>query len=213
MPPQTVPSLLELLWRQGFFRVERLFKDIMKKLGDLGAHPTRQNLNGAISHAKFLTKRGKVGSRRYIHKNDSSGRASEQDLLPEELIKVLKRDFEVELKDLRHNFGVSGTCSAFLIRKILEKLIFITFSKNHHSSHLRDASGKQLGLHALLKLAPSLTVGGKPYLTKRTLEQIQPIKFLGDASAHNPLVNVPMKTIEKEMAYIIIAYSELATKL
>ena len=37
--------------------------------------------------------------------------------------------------------------------------------------------------------------------------EIRGIKFLGDASAHNPLIDIDMKTIVPQMPYIITAYA------
>lgn len=215
MPSQTVPSLLELLYRQGFFSVERTFANTKQKLSKLGANPSPQNLNNALGLAKFLTRRGKPGNRRYIQKHAPSKILEAQDVLPDELIKTLSKNFKQELADLKHNFGISGTCSAFLVRKILEKLIFLAFSKNGDGAKLKDTAGKLIGLQAMLTLASTITPKstGRPYLMQKTADQIAPIKFLGDAAAHNPLANVPMKTIEREMAYIITAYSELASSL
>jgi len=47
----------------------------------------------------------------------------------------------------------------------------------------------------------------------KTAKEINGIKFLGDASAHNPLINVEMKTIIPQMPFIITAYEELSKKL
>ena len=213
MKNQTVPAILELIWHQGYFRVERSFAEIAKKLSSIGSNPSKQSLNYAISRAKYLTKRGKEGKRRYIQKHGSTKLTSTQDVLPSELTKKFSKDFKVELADLKHNFGISGTCSAFLIRKILEKLLFLAFSKNGQGSHLIDGSGKHIGLQAKISLSTIVKVSGKPFLTRQTADRIEPIKFLGDTAAHNPLANVSMLTIEKEMAYIITAYSELSTWL
>jgi hypothetical protein len=44
----------------------------------------------------------------------------------------------------------------------------------------------------------------------KTAKEIEGIKFLGDASAHNPLIIVSMEIIEPVMPFIVTAYSELA---
>jgi len=51
------------------------------------------------------------------------------------------------------------------------------------------------------------------FLSPKTAEKIEGIKFLGDTSAHNPLVNVDMETILPQMPFIITAYKELAKHL
>lgn len=213
MTRQTVPSYLLLFWQQGFFRQERTFHGIMDKLGSVDAHPLPQNLNGALSRAKFLTQRGRPGQYRYIQKHASKTIALTQDMLPDELMKLLARDFKTELQDLMHNFGASGTCTAFLLRKVLEKLIFVTFAKKGKQALLLDQTGRLVGLHTMLALATSTRIRGRPFLMKKTADEITGVKFLGDTAAHNPLVNVSMKTIVPLMPYIVTAYSELAANL
>ncbi len=141
--------------------------------------------------------------------------AIEEDLFSEELIEKLSRDFSIELEDLRHNFGKSGNCTAFLLRKILEKLIYITFSKNGIGAKLEDKtkSGRLVGLETMINLASLEKMRGAPFLTSRTANEIKGIKFLGDVAAHNPLADVDMKTIVLQMPFIITAYKELIKKL
>ena len=140
---------------------------------------------------------------------------AENDLFSNTLMKKLKRDFGTEFEDLQHNFGKSGTCTAFLLRKILEKLIYITFSRNGVESKLEDKAkvGGLVGLETMINTASLEKIRGIPFLTPKTAKDIKGIKFLGDAAAHNPLVNVDMKTIIPQMPYIITAYEELAKKL
>jgi len=111
------------------------------------------------------------------------------------------------------NFNNSGNCTAFLLRKILEKLLYITFAKANLSKKLEDASGKLLGLEAMINIASAEKVASVPFLIPKTGEKIKGVKFLGDVSAHNPLTNVDMETIIPQMPYIITAYKELAEKL
>lgn len=134
-------------------------------------------------------------------------------VLFEQLIKVLGKDFAIEISDLKLNYGVSGTCTAFLLRKILEKLIFITFFKNNLIDKLKDGNGNFVGLKTMINLATENNVNGKPLLMPKTAKEIEGIKFLGDTSAHNPLINVDMEDIVPLMSYIITAYKELAKNL
>ena len=213
MARQTVPSYLKVLWHQGFFRQKRSFDRIKQKFGSVGSHPTRQNLYIALSRAKFLTKLGGRGEYCYIQKHAPQPIAHTEDILPDELMEALAKDFKTELVDLRHNFGASGTCTAFLLRKVLEKLIYLAFAQNGQQAILLDPKGRLLGLHTMLTLATSTKIGGKPFLMQKTADEIRGVKFLGDTAAHNPLVNVSMRTIVPVMPYIVTAYSELAAKL
>lgn len=141
--------------------------------------------------------------------------AIEEELFSDNLLKKLKNDFSTEINDLRHNFGSSGNCTAFLLRKILEKLIYITFSKNGIETKLEDKTkpGGLVGLETMINLCASEKIKGVPFLMSKTAKEIKGIKFLGDVSAHNPLTNVDMKTIIPQMPYIITAYEELTQKL
>lgn len=139
----------------------------------------------------------------------------EEELFSDKLIRKLKKDFNIEIDDLHHNFGRSGNCTAFLLRKILEKLIYITFSRHGIQTKLEDRtkSGRLVGLEAMINLASSEKIRGIPFLTPKTAKEIKGMKFLGDVAAHNPLTNVDMKTIIPQMPYIITAYEELIKKL
>lgn len=137
---------------------------------------------------------------------------SEQ-IFSKQLIKVMGKDFETEIKDITFIYGRSGTCTAFLLRKILEKLIFLTFAKNDLSDQLKDNNGNFVGLKTMLNRATTNKFQGKPFLMPKTAKEIEGIKFLGDTSAHNPLTNVEMKTINPQMPFIITAYEELSKKL
>jgi hypothetical protein len=215
MGDHSVPQLLKDLWGQGFFSSEKQFQSVKNQLSKVGSNPSDAALRMALNRAKFLTQRGTRGDYRYIQKYAAKKIVLTADVLPDELITGLGREFETEIQDLRMNYGQSGTCTAFLLRKILEKLIFLTFAKNGLGSQLEDKTkgGALVGLQTMLNLATAHKVHGKPFLMSKTAKAIEGIKFLGDTSAHNPLVNVSMKTIVPVMPFIITAYSELSKKL
>ncbi|WP_372522202.1 hypothetical protein [Sulfuricaulis sp.] len=210
----SVPGALKELWTAGFFSDEKNFDQIQKKLGHhLGCNPPAGTLRMALMRAPFLTRRGPKGSRSYIQRTASTRITLNKEIFPAELIEALEKEFQYELEDLRLNYGKSGTCTAFLLRKILEKLIFLTFAKNGIADKLKDPNGGFIGLNAMLKMAAGHTVHGKPFLMPKTANEIEGIKFLGDTSAHNPLVVVSMGIIKPVMPFIVTAYSELVTKL
>ena len=131
------------------------------------------------------------------------------------LLKKIQKDCKNELQDLRLNFGNSGTCSAFLLRKVLEKLIYIVFARNGKEEEIEDkkSPGGLVGLAKMLDIATNRKINGVPILTAKTAQKIQGIKFLGDTAAHNSLINVDMETIVPQMPFIITAYQELAERL
>jgi len=126
-------------------------------------------------------------------------REIQEELFSGDLVKHLKKNFGRELEELHDNFGKNGNCTAFLLRKILEKLIIIVLSKNGQAKLLEDRNREKLH--------------GVPFLVPKTANEIKGIKFLGDTAAHNPLVSVEMSTIVPQMPYIITAYEELAKRL
>src|SRR5208337_2065970 len=117
--------------------------------------------------------------------------------------------------ELRDVFGRHGNCSAFLLRKILEKLIIIVFAKNGKEQLLEDSArpGGWKGLKEMIEIAAREKHKGVPFLTGKTANETKGLKFLGDTAAHNPKVSVPMNSIAPQMPFMIIAYEELAALL
>lgn len=207
---QKVPEVLRELYERRFFAEEKTFDQIKQELKETAGHNPRTNtLRVALGRAEYLAKHRS----KYVQKYPPTKVALSNEVFPEELTKLLEQDFKTELKDLRLNYGASGNCTAFLLRKILEKLIFITFAKHGQDQKLRGPNGNFVSLTPMLKLATECKVNGKPYLMPKTAQEIGGIKFLGDTSAHNPLVDVSMRTIELAMPYITTAYLELSKKL
>jgi hypothetical protein len=139
----------------------------------------------------------------------------EDELFSRGLLKHLKKDFGKELEELQSNFGKNGNCTAFLLRKILEKLVIVVFLKTG-SGHLLEDKGRPggwVGLKDMIEIAAREKVSGVPFLMPKTANEIKGIKFLGDTAAHNPLVGVDVRTILPQMPYIITAYEELAKRL
>ena len=139
----------------------------------------------------------------------------EQQLFSTALTKKLNRNFGPELQELRDNFGKNGNCTAFLLRKILEKLLIIVFGKKGKNTLLEDKGrpGGWKGLKDIIEIAAKEKINGIPLLIPKTANEIKGLKFLGDTAAHNPLVGVDMQTILPQMPYIITAYEELAKHL
>jgi hypothetical protein len=151
---------------------------------------------------------------RRIHK-ESKVRDVEHELFSTKLVAKLRKDFSEEIEELRDNFGKNGLSTAFLLRKILEKLIIIVLGKNGRQHLLKDKrqTDRWLGLNEMIDVAVHESVSGVPFLVSKTAREIKGIKFLGDAAAHNPLATVDTKTIIPQMPYIITAYDELAKRL
>ena len=82
-------------------------------------------------------------------------REIEEDLFSPTLMKYLRKDFGRELEELYDNFGKNGNCTAFLLRKILEKLIIIVFGKSGKAKLLEDKTkpGGWIGLKDMIETA------------------------------------------------------------
>lgn len=209
------PDALRTLWQEGFFKNWNDQDKITAHLAKRGNNFPPDTLRMALTRAThFLISRRQDGVREYIQRKSAVSKEVDKigsELFEDGLIEKFGKAFEVEIADLQLNFGKSGNCTAFLLRKILEKLIFITFAKNRMNSKLEDpgAAGRLIGLEAMINTAAREKVNGIPFLTPHTAQEIRGIKFLGDASAHNPLTEVDMKTIVPQMPFIITAYKEL----
>jgi len=213
MTMQTVPAVLKELWQVGFFAEARTIRAINDRLRQSGLNPMPDTLRMALSRGRYLTQRRLGKYRTYVQKYASEKVEVDKGILPTELAVALGKTFKAELEDLNLCFGRSGTCTAFLLRKILEKLIYITFAKHGLVDKLKDEKNNLVGLKTMLSHCETCKIQGKPFLMAKTAREIGGLKFLGDTSAHNPLINVDMETIIPMMPFIIIAYSELSRNL
>ena len=212
-------SCVRVLWEEGFFKGAHTLSAVSQKITDKWDHNfSTVDISKALSGAPFLIRVGRRRSYQYKQKTSPKSKRTEniaEQLFSDELVTKLGDHFKTEINDLHLNFGPSGTCTAFLLRKILEKATILVFAKNGISEKLEDGSGagKLIGLKAMLGVAACEKIGGISILIPKTAEKIKGIKFLGDVSSHNPLTNVDMETILPQMPYIITAYKELAERL
>lgn len=214
----SAPSVVTALWEEGYFATKRTFNELSLLLEERGTNFIPDTLRKALKSSSHIMPYKKVKPPQYIQKKPPISKkfVATHDLLFEEsLIKNLGKPFESEITDLHLNFGRSGNCTAFLLRKVLEKLIYITFAKNKLETKLADKNlpHRLIGLEAMIDVASKEKVNGIPFLTNSTATSIKGIKFLGDTSAHNPLVNVDIVTIVPQMPFIVTAYKELAARL
>ena len=210
---------VELLWKEGFFRDKQILRTVSENITKKWGHNfSPADISKALKKAPFLRRTGKRGNFQHIQRVSPEGRKTasvKEELFSPELIEKLGKDFDIEVKDLRLNFGNSGTCTSFLLRKMLEKLIYIAFARNGIETKLEDKNqpGSLKGLQSMIGVAASEKIDGFPFITPKTAREIKGIKFLGDSSAHNPLINVDMETIIPQIPFLIIAYKELARHL
>lgn len=209
------PESIASLWSDGYFKNWITQEKVTTELGNRGKNFPPNTLRMALLRAPFLVRQKKRGQSEYIQKKPAVSKEVDEIktvLFDLELEKRFGKDFERDIADLHLNFGRSGNCTAFLLRKILEKLIYITFAKVNllHKIEDKNVSGRIIGLDAMIKAAvQEKRQDGTPFIAANTAKNVEGLKFLGDASAHNPLTEVDMKTILPQMPFIITAYKEL----
>ncbi len=135
---------------------------------------------------------------------------------PKKLLRKLGEKFKIDFNDLNLVWNKSGNCTAFLLRRIIEKSIYFAFAKQGMIEKLNDPSNhkKIVGLEKMINIA-SREKGkdGTPYISPKTAIHLKRSKFLGDAAAHNFLANIYMEQIRMEINYIITALEELSKKM
>jgi hypothetical protein len=215
-------DLLRTLWQEGFFSTPKQLTQIAERLEEGGHRLNSSHLTLSLirimRNEKFLTRKKTDGQWTYAQSRPSKTakmQSAETELFDEKLIGKFGKPFETDVDDLHLNFDRSGNGTAFFLRKILEKLIYIAFAKNGYGLKIEDkiAPGRIVGLDAMISIAAKEKVNGTPFLSHKTAQELKGIKFLGDASAHNPLTDVDMTTILPQLPFIITAYKELSRLL
>lgn len=132
------------------------------------------------------------------------------------VFKNLGKQFKVEVEGLNLVYGRHGDCTAFLLRKILEKSIYLAFAKNgmlHKLKHPKDPT-KYIGLKEMINLASTeIAKDGTPFLLPKIAKELRGIKFLGDTAAHDFLYNIEIDEIEREINFMSVALGQISKKL
>ena len=131
-------------------------------------------------------------------------------------MKKLGKRFSNEFRELDvAYFNNCGNASAFLLRKILEKSIFLAFAKNKKINILKEKnSDKFVGLEKMISIASKeFAKDGTPFILPKVAEKLSSVKFLGDTAAHDFIYDIDIKDIERELSVINIGLGQLANKL
>jgi len=134
----------------------------------------------------------------------------------EEISSVLGKDFDKEIAELKIAFLQQPNCTAFLMRKILEKALFNVICKSTAKTNIQTYKSQRGGLPQLsdmLSWAQNAQIGNKHIISPSTLKNIAGAKFLGDVSAHNYLISVSFEDLKLEITPWRIAIKELAVNL
>lgn len=205
---------IDYLWKTGWFKKFRKPKEIADKIyEDFGIFCI--NITPVLKLNRF-----KKHIRKFKQGWKEIRAASPQNLKKDssfnEVKKVLGHTFKKETEELEIVMNSCSDCTAFVMRKILEKLLFIIISKSDKKQKLREIKnkeGKLPNLTQLLNIAKVAEINDLHIISPKSISNLQGIKFLGDTSAHDYLTNVGFEDIKQELAHWRIAVKQLASNL
>lgn len=222
---EQILSILKISWKE--LKNDQLtaeeISNFLWKCAKIDIRPKRVTniLNAAHKKAKITKQNGKVyysltqtgdlylGGKQELHKYDS-------DLFDKELIEQLGKRFNMELSQAQTSYMYEcGDSLAFLLRKILEKAIYLSFATNGKLDRIKDPNNSHyFGLEKLIDICTTEKGGdGTPFLIPKTAKELRGIKFLGDTSAHDFLYNVKVSDIKTELPIFKVSLGQLAKKL
>jgi hypothetical protein len=139
--------------------------------------------------------------------------------IEQKLFARLEKHVAPEVMELRANLAAKNPmATGFLLRKILEKLLYLAFAKNgirhliEHPPGSSQAEGSIYGLKAIIAKATETEVGGERILTLKTARELDTrTKYLLDNTVH--LGGADMEMILDCLPSLKSAYDELLKKL
>jgi len=219
----SVIELIKMLYTEGFFSEWQGLKEVRLELEKRGFNFSDQLINTSLNNAvrkNILSKKNISGKNKYSQKQPPEIKIKEKEtkdlnkILSEITKKKLGERFQQEIRELNIAFTYDcGTSGAFLLRKILEKMIILVLNSNSQSSLLKDGNGKSRGLEALINICSQNKIKNNFILQNQTAQKLLGIKFLGDIAAHNPIANVDLETLNPQLPYWITAVKELMINL
>ena len=134
----------------------------------------------------------------------------------EEISECLGDAFKKEVEELKLVSSKCPNSTAFLMRKILEKLLFISISKSNNKekiTRLREEQFRLPNLSELLNLAKSAEINNKHIIAPKNIDKIDGSKFLGATSAHDYLTSVSFEDIQNEISIWRISIKQLCSSI
>ncbi len=207
-------DIVEYLWKVGWFREFRKPKEIEDKIEeDFGIYVG--NIIPTLKLKRFKKKIKKFPRGwKQIRPPKEKGIKKNSNL--EEIKAILGDAFKKEMGELEIVSSSCPNCTAFLMRKILEKLLYITISKSNNKNKIKrviESKGKLPNLTELLKLAKSSEIDDKHILVPKNIDKLEGSKFLGDTAAHDYLTNVSFEDINNEISFWRISIKQLGESL
>ena len=206
---------LDYLWQIGYFKEFRSSKEISEKiLLDFGIYCS--NIIPILNQKRFKNKIRKLNEGWREIRPAAPTAITKKELEFEEIKGVLGDAFKREMEELEYVSINCPNCTAFLLRKILEKLLFITISKSDNQKNIENYKQKENrlpNLTELLNISKSAKINNVHIITPKNVEKLDGSKFLGDVSAHDYLTSVGFEDIKQEISIWRISIKELASNL
>ena len=219
----SVIELIKMLYYEGFFSSWKSMKEVKGKLMEKGFNFDDPLIGMSLINATkkgILSRRKNAGKIEYSQRQPPEIKIKESEIkelnniLSDLTAKKLGERFQQDIKELNVAFTYDcGTSAAFILRKILEKIIFYVLSTNGRGDLIKNSEGTILGLEALINLCGGEKIKEIPILLPRTAKELLGMKFLGDSAAHNYLANIEVKDINHQLSYWTIAIKELINNL
>ena len=125
--PKNIKTFFEL----GNLKEPRNIPDIFNKLSDKKNPVFLKRGSNYIFHRDTFKELENQFTKQHKKRDYTEKESTFENLFSKKLLANMEKDFEIELRDLHLVYGKSGTCTAFLLRKILEKMLFLVFAKNN----------------------------------------------------------------------------------
>jgi len=208
-------EVVDYLWQIGWFSNFRKPKEIETEIDEnFGIYVS--NIIPTLKLKRFKKKIRNFPNKgwRQIKTSKDKGMKKENNL--KEIKECLGSAFEKEVHELEFVSNNCPNCTSFLMRKILEKLLFIVVSKSNKKikiDEIKNSENRLPKLSELLKIAKSSEINNKPIIQPKNLDKLQNSVFLGDVSAHDYLTSVSFEDIQNEITIWRISIKELCSNL
>ena len=209
-----VAESVDYLYQIGWFKTARTPKEITQKVEE-EFEIVSSNIIPTLKLKRFSGKIKKInGKWNQIRPPKEKGIKKTDNF--NEIEKELGDTFKKEMNEFKIVNKTCSNCTAFLMRKIFEKLLFIILCKSDQQSKIstyRKTNQQLPNLTSLLNWSGQAEIKSKHIISPSNLSKIQGSKFLGDTSAHNYLTSVSFEDINNEISLWRITIKELASNL
>jgi hypothetical protein len=205
---------VEYLWKIGWFKDFKSPKEIKDKIENEFEIYSSNII--PILKLRKLKKKIKKFPKGWKQITSSKEKGIKKESSLEEIKSCLGKDFKKEMNELDYVSSTCPNCTAFLMRKILEKLLFIIISKSNKKNNIdkiKASEDRLSNLTELLNIAKLSEINNKHIIPPKNIEKLSGSKFLGDVSAHDYLTSISFEDIQNEISIWRISIKELSSNL